>query len=58
MGALCLVALRVPGQQTGRAIKARRSGEKRIAAMMDIRHLNAGIDGEPQARLVRREVGR
>lgn len=55
VGALGLLALWLLGQQTNRAIKARRDGEKRIAAVMDIRHVNVEINGRPQARLVWRE---
>jgi hypothetical protein len=55
VGLLGLAALWMLGQQTNRAIKARRDGDRRIAVVIDIRDTNVEVNDRPQARLVWRE---
>ncbi len=55
VGLLGLSALWLLGQQTNRAIRARRDGDRRIAKVMDIRGTGVEVNDRQQARLVWRE---
>lgn len=55
MGVIGLAALWVFGQRANRAVKVRRDGEKRMAAVTGIRETNVKVNSRRQGRLMWRE---